>query len=318
MTDQASQPASKPRVSSEEGALTRTIINLWPFIWPSERADLQMRVVWALGMLFIAKLITMVVPFTFKWATDALTSPQAQTGSWWLWVIAAPITLTIAYGSSRILMAMFTQLRDGLFAKVSMHAVRRLALITFEHMHKLSLRFHLERKTGGLTRILERGRNGIETIVRMIMLQLAPTILELALILGVLLWIFDWRYAVVVAATVGLYLWFTYSATEWRIGIRRDMNDSDNRANVKAIDSLLNYETVKYFGAEAREKARYDVSMEKYESASTKAYTSLAVLNAGQAAIFTAGMTVCMVMCAIDIQAGRNTIGDFVMINAMM
>jgi ATP-binding cassette subfamily B protein len=215
-------------------------------------------------------------------------------------------------------MAVLTQMRDGLFAKVSMHAVRRLALLTFEHMHRLSLRFHLERKTGGLTRVLERGRAAIETIVRMIVLQLVPTILELALIVGVLLWMFDWRYVVVILVTVAAYLAFTYAATEWRIAIRRDMNDSDTRANVKAIDSLLNYETVKYFSAEEREKARYDVSMAKYEAASTRALTSLAVLNAGQATIFTAGMTVAMVLCAIDIAAGKNTVGDFVMINAMM
>lgn len=312
------KPAAGKRVSADGGALSRTIINLWPFIWPSDRADLKRRVMWALAMLVIAKVVTMIVPFTFKWATDALTQPQTADMSWWLWVVAAPAALTIAYGVSRILMALFTQLRDGLFAKVSMHAVRRLALMTFEHMHQLSLRFHLERKTGGLTRILERGRNGIETLVRMIMLTAAPTVIELAMIVAVLLWMFDWRYVVVILATIGLYLWFTYVATEWRIGIRRDMNDSDNKANVKAIDSLLNYETVKYFGAEQREKARYDVSMAKYETASTKAYTSLAVLNFGQALIFTVGMTICMVMCAIDIAAGKNTIGDFVMINAMM
>jgi len=298
--------------------LSRTILHLWPFIWPGDRADLKLRVVWAMVMLMVAKLVTMVVPFTFKWATDALAAPRVADMSWWLWLMAPPVALTLSYGLARIVMALITQMRDGLFAKVSMHAVRRLALITFEHMHKLSLRFHLERKTGGLTRVLERGRNGIETIVRMLMLQLAPTIIELVMIVGVLLWMFDWRYVLVILATVALYLWFTYSATEWRISIRRDMNDSDNNANVKAIDSLLNYETVKYFGAEAREKARYDVSMAKYEAASTKAYTSLAVLNSGQAVIFTLGMTACMVMCAIDIAQGRNTVGDFVMVNAMM
>ena len=161
--------------------------------------------------------------------------------------------MTIAYGGMRILMAVLTQLRDGMFAKVAMHAVRRLAIITFEHMHQLSLRFHLERKTGGLTRVLERGRNGIETIVRMVILQLVPTIIELALIVGVLLWQFDWRYVAVILVTVALYMVYTYLATEWRIAIRRTMNDSDTDANTKAIDSLLNYETVKYFVAEERE-----------------------------------------------------------------
>jgi ABC-type transport system involved in Fe-S cluster assembly fused permease/ATPase subunit len=312
-------PAAGQRpVSAEGGALTRTILHLWPFIWPHERADLKTRVAWAMALLVIAKVVTMVVPFTFKWATDALAAPQAADVGWWAAVLAAPLAFTLAYGISRVLMAVVTQMRDGLFAKVSMHAVRRLALLTFEHMHKLSLRFHLERKTGGLTRVLERGRNAIETIVRMIILQLMPTILELAMIVGILLWMFDWRYVVVILVTVAAYLAFTYYATEWRIAIRRDMNESDTNANVKAIDSLLNFETVKYFSAEAREKARYDVSMAKYETASTKALTSLAVLNAGQAAIFTAGMTVAMVLCAIDITRGRNTVGDFVMINAMM
>ena len=314
----APQATASTTVSADGGALTRTILHLWPFIWPHDRTDLQRRVAWAMVLLVIAKVVTMVVPFTFKWATDALATPQAAQTGWWLAVLAAPVTLTLAYGLSRILMALVTQMRDGLFAKVSMNAVRRLALLTFEHMHRLSLRFHLERKTGGLTRVLERGRNAIETIVRMIILQLLPTILELAMIIGILLWMFDWRYVAVILVTVTAYLAFTYLATEWRIAIRRDMNDSDTNANVKAIDSLLNFETVKYFSAEAREKARYDVSMAKYETASTKALTSLAVLNAGQAAIFTAGMTVAMVLCAIDITRGRNTVGDFVMINAMM
>ena len=199
-----------------------------------------------------------------------------------------------------------------------MHAVRRLAYLTFEHMHLLSLRFHLERKTGGLTRVLERGRNGIETIVRMVILQLVPTIVELALIVGVLLWMFDWRYVAIIMVTVVLYMAFTYYATEWRIGIRRKMNDSDTDANTKAIDSLLNYETVKYFVAEEREAQRYDRTMARYEDASVKAYTSLAVLNAGQAALFTVGLSAAMVLCVLGIRAGTNTVGDFVMINAMM
>src|SRR6266480_1114678 len=221
-------------------------------------------------------------------------------------------------GIMRILMAVLTQARDGIFAKVAMNAVRRLAYRTFEHMHQLSLRFHLERKTGGLTRVLERGRNAIETIVRMVIMQLVPTIIELALILVVLLYQFDWRYVVVVLAVVALYMAFTYQATEWRINIRRRMNDSDTDANVKAVDSLLNYETVKYFVAEEREAARYDRSMARYEEASVQAYVSLAVLNAGQATIFTIGLAVAMVMCAYGIKEGTNTVGDFVMINAMM
>jgi ATP-binding cassette, subfamily B, heavy metal transporter len=218
----------------------------------------------------------------------------------------------------RILMAALTQVRDGIFAKVAMNAVRRLAYLTFEHMHRLSLRFHLERKTGGLTRVLERGRNAIETIVRMVIMQLVPTGIELGLIVVVLLYQFDWRYVAVILATVACYMVFTYYATEWRIGIRRRMNDSDTDANVKAIDSLLNYETVKYFSAEEREAKRYDRSMGRYEHASVQAYTSLAVLNAGQAVIFTMGLAAVMVMCAYGVKQGTNTVGDFVMINAMM
>src|SRR5215216_6032078 len=315
-------PASfrKP-VSADRGALTRTLIHLWPYIWPSDRADLKWRVVLATVLLLAAKLATIAVPFTFKWAVDALTGeirPPEQAPAWALWMFAAPILLTVAYGGTRIVMALLTQVRDGLFAKVAMHAVRRLALLTFQHMHELSLRFHLERKTGGLTRVLERGRNAIETIVRMVILQLVPTIVELALIVGVLLWMFDWRYVLIIGVTVVLYMAFTYYATEWRINIRRKMNDSDSDANTKAIDSLLNYETVKYFSAEQREAARYDRSMERYEQASVKAYTSLAVLNAGQAVIFTAGLGAAMVMCAHGVRAGTNTVGDFVMINVMM
>lgn len=313
--------AQRREVSADGGKLFTTLRRLWPYIWPSNRHDLQMRVVQATVLLVVAKLATIAVPFTFKWAVDALTgqgSAPVAADSWLTWIIAAPIAMTLAYGVIRILMAGLTQLRDGLFAKVAMHAVRRLAIITFEHMHQLSLRFHLERKTGGLTRVLERGRNGIETIVRMVILQAVPTLVEVSLIVAVLLWMFDWRYVVVILVTVALYMWFTYSATEWRIGIRRRMNDSDSDANTKAIDSLLNYETVKYFTAEERETKRYDRSMERYENASVKSYVSLAVLNAGQAAIFTFGLAGTMVMCAWGVKQGTNTVGDFVMINAMM
>jgi ATP-binding cassette subfamily B protein len=196
--------------------------------------------------------------------------------------------------------------------------VRKLAYITFIHMHELSLRFHLERKTGGLTRVLERGRAGIEVIVRMVILQLIPTIVEVVLLAAVLLWQFDWRYVAAVLITVVVFMVFTYVATEWRIEIRRKMNDSDTDANTKAIDSLLNYETVKYFSAEEREAARYDRSMERFEKASVKTYTSLALLNTGQAIIFTAGLTATMLMCVSGIRNGTHTVGDFVMINAMM
>jgi ATP-binding cassette, subfamily B, heavy metal transporter len=313
------KPASDRSV--ERATLIGTLAHLWPYIWPGDRADLKMRVVWSVVLLLIAKVATMTVPFTFKWAIDALTgadSAPVQSSNWQLWLIASPLIMTGSYGALRVLMAILTQWRDGIFARVAMHAVRRLAFITFVHMHELSLRFHLERKTGGLTRVLERGRTGIETIVRMVILQLVPTIVEVSLLMVVLLWKFDWRYLVATLLTVVVFMYYTYIATEWRIEIRRKMNESDTDANTKAIDSLLNYETVKYFGAEAREAARYDRSMEGYERASVKTYTSLAVLNTGQAVIFTAGLTGTMLMCALGVRAGHNTVGDFVMVNAMM
>ncbi|TAH69361.1 MAG: ABC transporter ATP-binding protein/permease [Rhodopseudomonas palustris] len=317
----AAEPVSAKSDPAQKATLFGTLLQLWPYIWPGDRLDLKMRVVWAVLLLIAAKIATMTVPFTFKWAVDALTgegSAPVDPNNWTLWLIASPLIMTVSYGSLRVLMALLTQWRDGMFAKVAMNAVRKLAHMTFIHMHELSLRFHLMRKTGGLTRVLERGRNGIETIVRMVLLQLVPTIIELSLLMGVLLWQFDWRYVAVTMVTVIIYMAYTYVATEWRIGIRRRMNESDSEANTKAIDSLLNYETVKYFGAEQREAARYDRSMERYEQASVMTYTSLAVLNAGQAAIFTIGLTVTMVMCAIGVRNGTNTVGDFVMINAMM
>src|SRR6266446_2626229 len=317
-----SSEALKRDVSADGGASLFAIMpGLWPYIWPQDRRDLKHRVAAAIVLLLAAKLATIAVPFTFKWATDALAgqgSAPLAPSSWLLWALAAPIAMTIAYGGTRILMAVLTQMRDGVFAQVAMNAVRRLAYRTFEHMHQLSLRFHLERKTGGLTRVLERGRNAIETIVRMVIMQLVPTIIELALIFAVLLYQFDWRYVVAIVAVIALYTAFTYQATEWRINIRRRMNDSDTDANVKAIDSLLNYETVKYFVAEEREARRYDRSMARYEEASVEAYVSLAVLNAGQATIFTLGLAGVMVMCAYGVKEGSNTVGDFVMINAMM
>ncbi|MGO4526390.1 ABC transporter ATP-binding protein/permease [Microvirga sp. 2MCAF35] len=305
--------------------LAATWTKLWPYLWPHGRPDLQRRVFLAFGLLLVAKGVTMVTPFAFKWATDALVAvtggagrgaEAAATSGSWLW--KAPILLTAIYGVTRILMAVLTQMRDGLFAKVAMHAVRNLALQAFEHMHRLSLRFHLERKTGGLTRVLERGREGIEELSRLVVLTLVPTILEFILVLGLLAWQFNWVYSAVVFVMVVVYLAYTYKATQWRISIRKQMNDSDTDANTKAVDSLLNYETVKYFGAEQRETARYDRSMAKFESASTQTYTSLAVLNAGQAVIFSIGMAIVMVLAARDIMAGRASIGSFVLVNAML
>jgi len=299
----------------------RIIKGLIPYIWPADRPDLKATVVVSLALMLAAKLVTVAMPFTYKWATDALVAaaggavPPGQTLTW---LVGAPVLAILLYGLARIAMTLLVQAREAMFAKVAMHAVRKLALTTFEHMHRLSLRFHLERKTGGLTRVLERGRLGIENISRMTLMTFLPTMVEFALVLAVLLFEFDWRYALTVAGMIGLYLWFTVRATDWRIKIRRTMNESDTEANTKAIDSLLNYETVKYFGAEEREAARYDRSVAAYEQASIKSYTSLAVLNAGQAVIFTIVLTACMVMAGLDIASGQKTVGHFVMVNALM
>ncbi len=299
----------------------RVLRGLAPYVWPADRPDLQATVIASLALMLIAKLVTVAMPFTFKWATDALVAaaggnmPASQT---FAWLIGAPVAATVLYGTTRIAMTLLVQVREGMFAKVAMHAVRKLALNTFVHMHALSLRFHLERKTGGLTRVLERGRTGIENISRMTLMTFLPTLVEFALVIGVCLFELDWRYAVTVMTMIVLYLWFTIKATDWRITIRRTMNESDSDANTKAIDSLLNYETVKYFGAERREAERYDRSMAVYESSSVKSYTSLAILNSGQAVIFTIALTLCMVMAGLDVTAGTKTVGQFVMVNALM
>ena len=308
-------PASGP-------GLVTTLLRLWPHLWPTGRRDLQGRVFLSLVLLLAAKGVTVVTPFAFKWATDALvasTSAHATVGGSALaFLVGLPAALTVAYGLSRTVQAVLTQVRDGVFAKVAMHAVRRVAQETFGHMHALSLRFHLERKTGGLTRVLERGRAGIEELSRLFVLTLIPTVVEFALVIGILAYQFDWLYSAAVIAMVVFYLGYTYRATEWRIGIRRQMNESDTDANVRAVDSLLNYETVKYFGAEGRESARYDCSMDRFEQASVQTYTSLAVLNAGQALIFSAGMTVVMLLAARDVLAGKTSVGSFVLVNAML
>jgi ATP-binding cassette subfamily B protein len=293
-----------------------TLRKLWPYVWPSGRRDLMVRIFASAVLLLTAKLVTIAVPYSFKWAADALSEPEraASLGG----VIAGPLGFTLLYGALRILMALLTQARDAIFADVAMHAVRRLARDVFSHLHSLSLRFHLERKTGGLTRILERGRNSIETLVRTSMLTAVPTIVEFVLILGVFLYQFDWRYAASVSLMIAAYVAFTTAATNWRISIRRAMNESDTDANTKAIDSLLNFETVKYFNAEEREISRYDKSMARYERMSIKTFTSLAFLNAGQAVIFTLGLTAAMAMSIEGIKSGVNTLGDFVLINAMM
>ncbi len=304
-------------VSADSGSLFKTLFNLWPYMWPTGRADLKARVVWATVFLVVAKFVLIGVPYFFKWATDALSGDGAAPPLLPAFLLA-PVMLVIAYNVVRIVQLGLNQLRDSLFARVGQHAVRQLAYKTFVHMHDLSLRFHLERRTGGLSRIIERGTKGIETIVRFTILNTAPTILEFALTAIIFAYAYGWIYVLVVAVTVWLYTWFTVWASDWRIAIRREMNDSDTDANTKAIDSLLNYETVKYFNNETMEARRFDKSMARYEVAATQTWTSLGWLNFGQGVIFGAGMTVAMVLSALEVQAGTQTIGDFVFINALL
>ena len=294
-----------------------TLGNLWPYMWPADRPDLKRRVVWATFFLVVAKLVLMLVPYFFKWATDALDggleAPAAIPA-----LLVAPVMLVVGYNVVRIVQLGFNQLRDALFARVGQHAVRQLAFKTFVHMHELSLRFHLERRTGGLSRIIERGVKGIETIVRFTILNTAPTVLEFALTAIIFAVAYGWTYVAIIAVTVALYTWFTVRASDWRIAIRRDMNNSDTDANTKAVDSLLNYETVKYFNNEAMEAERFDRSMARYESAATRTWTSLGWLNFGQGVIFGAGMAAAMGLSAWEVTRGTQTLGDFVFINAML
>jgi ATP-binding cassette, subfamily B, heavy metal transporter len=304
-------------VSADSGSTFKTLRNLWPYMYPADRPDLRWRVTWATLLLVVAKLVLVAGPYFFKWATDALTGEGKYTPPLPA-ILLAPIALVIAYNVLRLVQLGFNQLRDALFARVGQYAVRQLAYRTFVHMHQLSLRFHLERRTGGLSRIIERGTKGIETIVRFIMLNTAPTVLEFALTAGIFGFTYGWKYVAVVAVTVALYVWFTVRASDWRIAIRRDMNDSDTDANTKAIDSLLNFETVKYFGNEAMEASRFDRSMARYESAATRIWTSLGWLNFGQGVIYGLGTTVVMCMSAYEVMNKTQTIGDFVFINAML
>jgi ATP-binding cassette subfamily B protein len=311
-----------PPPSSAAGAPRRrdnraTLEILKPFIWPESRPDLRQRVILALIALLAGKVLTVLMPVTYKWATDALAPGASGLDARAQW-LAVPILIVLGYGVVRIVSTALNQLRDALFAKVGQYAVRALANQTFHHLHQLSLRFHLQRRTGGLSRVIERGANGIETIVRMMILSGIPTVVEFALTAGLIAWQYDWSYVAVILLTTVAYVWFTVVASNWRIKIRKDMNDADTDSMSKAVDSLLNYETVKYFNNEELEIRRYDGATAKYEAAAVKTYTSLAWLNFGQGAIFSAGMAVVMIMSAYEVLQGRQTVGHFVMINALM
>lgn len=307
----------KKTVSADDSNPLGTLVNLWPYMWPRDRFDLKMRVVWATVFLLVSKFVLILVPYFFKWATDALNGKLDMAGLLPTFLLGA-VALVIVYNLTRVAQVGLNQLRDALFASVGQYAVRQLAYRTFVHMHKLSLRFHLERKTGGLSRIIERGTKGIETIVRFTILNSIPTLIEFLLTAAIFWWSYGFSYLAVTAFTVWAYIWFTIRASDWRIGIRRAMNDSDTDANTKAIDSLLNFETVKYFGNEEMEAQRFDQSMARYEKSATQVWTSLGWLNFGQGLIYGIGTAIVMVMSALAVQRGEQTIGDFVFVNAML
>lgn len=308
---------TKAEFTDEERRQSRqTIRKVAPYMWPEGIGWVKRRVVLAMALLFIAKAISVLTPFFYKAAVDALAVDGAASPAWMLG--AGAIGLTFAYGIAKLMTVGFAQLRDVAFARVGQRALRALALETFEHMHQLSMRYHITRKTGGLSRIIERGVKGVEFLLRFMLFSMGPLILELLMIAIILYFVFDVWYLVVVVGTIWAYVWFTFKITEWRVKIRKQMNDEDTDANQKAIDSLLNFETVKYFGAEAREAARYDVSMAGYEAAALKTSYSLAFLNFGQSVFITAGLIGVMVMAAMGVQSGALTVGDFVMVNAYM
>jgi len=292
-----------------------TIRRVGPYLWPEGETGIKVRVVVALGMLLIAKLIAVGTPLLYKGAVDALAPSDAGAG--WLVGFGA-IGLTVAYGVARLMNVGFQQLRDAVFAVVGQRALRKLALETFTHIHQLSLSYHLTRKTGGLSRIIERGVKGVDFLLRFLLFSIGPLVLELVMIAAIMVVLFDARYLAAIVITIALYVWFTFKITEWRVKIRREMNEQDTDANQKAIDSLLNFETVKYFNAEAREARRYDGAMARYERAALKTAYTLSYLNFGQSAIITTGLVVVMVLAAIGVEQGHLSVGDFVMVNAYM
>jgi ATP-binding cassette subfamily B protein len=293
------------------GGQWAAVQTLMPLLWPKGETAMRIRVVVALSCLLIAKLANILVPFLFKQLVDAL-SPKLAVA------VALPLGLLLAYGLARVMTQVFSELRDGIFARVAQRAIRKVALQTFRHLHALSLRFHLDRQTGGLSRVVERGAKGIEFLLTFLLFNVLPTLLEIALVCAILWWRYDWRYAAVTFATIGGYVWFTFALTEWRIKYRRRMNDADQEANTKAIDSLLNYETVKYFGNEEHEARRYDVALQQYEGAAVRTRVSLSWLNIGQNFIIAAGVTLLMSMSALAVVAHKATVGDFVMVNAYL
>ncbi len=295
----------------------RTVRRVAPYLWPEGETGIKIRVVVAMLFLILGKIAVVITPFFYKGAVDALAPAEGEDRATYL-LVSGAVGLTVAYGVLRLASVGFNQLRDAIFARVAQGALRQLARETFTHIHALSLRYHITRKTGGLSRIIERGVKGVEFLLRFLLFSIGPLTLELLMIAGILFYVFDIWYLATVVVTIGLYIWFTFAVTEWRVKIRRQMNKEDTEANQKAIDSLLNFETVKYFTAEDREAERYDISMRGYQEAAIKTSQSLAMLNFGQSFLITTGLVAVMSMAAMGVQAGSLTVGDFVMVNAYM
>jgi ATP-binding cassette subfamily B protein len=301
---------SIPLAPDEGVARTRrgdwaTIRGLLPYLW-----EYKGRVIAALACLVAAKLANVGVPLVLKGIVDALDRDAA--------LLAVPLALIAAYGVLRVATTVFTELREYLFAKVTQRAVRKIALKVFRHLHALSLRFHLARQTGGLTRDVERGQRGISTLIHFALFSILPTAVEIALVCGILIARYDWTFIAITVGALALYVAFTIAVTEWRTRFRREMNELDSRANTRAIDSLLNYETVKYFGNEAWEARRYDESLQRWEQAAVKSQTTLSALNVGQSAIIAVAVTLIMWRATVGVAEGRMTIGDLVLVNAFM
>src|SRR3954452_13758453 len=300
-----------PEPDERLGEGLRALKGLAPYLWPRDSLELRVRVVLALVLLVAGKLVNITIPLFYKYAVDALTAPNPG-------LVAVPVALILSYGAARVLSQGFNELRNAVFAKVGQRAVRRIALSTFRHIHALSLRFHLERRTGGLARAVERGTAGIEFLLSFMLFNVVPTLFEIAVVCAILWRLYNWMFALVTLVTITVYIAFTFAVTDWRIRFRREMNTRNTEANVKAVDSLLNYETVKYFANEAHEAERYDRALRAYEGAAVKSETTLAVLNVGQGAIIAAGLIGVMILAGRGVAAGAMTVGDFVLVNTYL
>ena len=298
----------------EDGNLWKTCALLLPFFWPVERKDLKTRVVVAVVSLVLAKLANLTVPLVLGWAVDTLSNLEGQMDL----LFGIPIAALAAYGLARLSYIVFNEIRDAVFSKVSQHAVRQVAIKVFSHLHALSIRFHLERKTGALNRFIDRGTTGIQFLLSFVAFNILPTLFEVLLVCGILWYLYGISYALVTAVTIGIYVWLTFGITAWRIRIRRKMNDAENEASTRQVDSLLNFETVRYFNNESHELTRVDEALKTYEQAAVKSRESLSLLNVSQAAVVISGITIMLIMAALNIRNGTMTVGGFVVVNTYL